>query len=88
MCVSGWGALSFGRVKDVETMTDPTSLTHDQLCQYVRQLQQTVVFWQDACAMSRGQTRDQMIEFLKSLPREVPAKEIKGGIDADWLADA
>jgi hypothetical protein len=51
-----------------ETMTDPKTLTHDQLVQYVGQLQQTVQFWQNATARSRGITVEEMFAIIKGKP--------------------
>ncbi len=68
-------------------MTEPTTLNYDQLCQYTRQLQQTVQFWQSQTARAMGfGSRETMIAFLKCTPA-VDATEAKVGLDTDWLAE-
>lgn len=72
-------------------MTDPTILTQEQLVQYVRQLQQTVRFWQIETAKAHGMTRDEMIQgMLADFKKEPPhiADALAPNYVAEWDADA
>lgn len=74
-------------------MTDPTTLTNEQLCRYVRQLQQTVMFWQRQFAHAKGfDSREAMIEHLPNRATDTTARcgwvrnLARDLVDADWLA--
>lgn len=63
-------------------MTDPTTLNPYQLVKYVRQLQNTVRFWQGAFAGAKGfSSGDELVEHVRS--RMIPGWLL----EVDYLAD-